>query len=75
MGFQIGEDKRGMRLRNGMWHGLRNDIIMRNYFMENGAKKKIQQESMPGSLSRFFWRQFERAIDLLVHLLLLLKPG
>ena len=22
--------KRGMRLRNGMWHGLRNDIIMRN---------------------------------------------
>ena len=27
--------KGGMSLRNGMWHGLRNDIIM-----ENGAKKK-----------------------------------
>ena len=23
-------DKGGMSLRNGMWHGLRNDIIMRN---------------------------------------------
>ena len=22
--------KGGMRLRNGMWHGLRNDVIMRN---------------------------------------------
>ena len=22
--------KDGMSLRNGMWHGLRNDIIMRN---------------------------------------------
>ena len=22
--------KGGMSLRNGMWHGLRNDIIMRN---------------------------------------------
>ena len=27
-----------MNLRIGMWHGLRNDIIMRNV-MENGPKK------------------------------------
>ena len=25
-----GRVKGGMSLRNGMWHGLRNDIIMRN---------------------------------------------
>ena len=43
--------------------------------MENGAKKKIQQESMRASLPRLFWRQFERAIDLPVHLLLLLQQG
>ena len=31
--------KGGMSLRNGMWHGLRNDIIMRNgiYYYGNGA--------------------------------------
>ena len=43
--------------------------------MENGAKKKIQQESMRASLPRLFWRQFERAMDFPVHLLLLLKQG
>ena len=44
--------------------------------MENGAKKqKIQQESVHASLPRLFWRQFERAIDLPVHLLLLFKQG
>ena len=32
--------KGGMSLRNGMWHGLRNDIIMRNLIYGNGAKKK-----------------------------------
>ena len=26
----IGEGKWGMSLRNGMWHGLRNDIVMWN---------------------------------------------
>ena len=31
--------KGGMSLRNGMWHGLRNDIIMRNVKYGNGAKK------------------------------------
>ena len=43
--------------------------------MENGAKKEIQLESMRESLPRYFWRQFVRAIDLLAHLLLLLKQG
>ena len=38
-------------------------------------RKKIQQESMRASLSRLFWRQFERAIDLPVQLLLLFKQG
>ena len=32
--------KGGMSLRNGMWHGLRNDIIMRNLIYGNGAKIK-----------------------------------
>ena len=66
-----------MSLRNGMWHGLRNDIIMRNLICGKWRKEKqnVQQESMRASLPRYFWRQFERAIDLLVHLLLLLKQG
>ena len=38
-------------------------------------RKKIQQESMRASLPLLFWRQFERSIDLPVHLLLLLKQG
>ena len=28
--ISYGEGKRRMSLRNGMWHALRNDIIMRN---------------------------------------------
>ena len=31
--------KGGMSLRNGMWHGLRNDIIMQNIIYGNSAKK------------------------------------
>ena len=34
-----GRVKDGMSLRNGMWHGLRNDIIMRNVKYENVAKE------------------------------------
>ena len=64
-----------MNLRNGMWHGLRNDIIMQNLIYGKWRKEKIQRESMRASLPRYFWRQFERAIDLLLHLLLLLKLG
>ena len=43
--------------------------------MENEPNKNIQQESMRASLPPVFWRQFERAMDLLVRLLLLLKQG
>ena len=63
--------KGGISLRNGMWHGLRNDIIMR----KNCAKKKFNRKACARLCRAFFWRQFERAIDLLVHLLLLLKQG
>ena len=41
--------------------------------MAHKKKKTFQQESTYASLPRYFWRQFERAIDLLVHLLLLLQ--
>ena len=37
--IQNGEGKKQNELRNGMWHGLRNDIIMRNVIYGNGAKK------------------------------------
>ena len=67
--------KGGMSLRNGMWHGLRNDIIMRNLIYGKWCKEKIQQESLRACLPRLFGRQFERAIDLPVHLLLLFKQG
>ena len=65
--------KEGMSLRNGMWHGLRNDITM-------AQKKKMAQTNKlnrkaRASLPRLFWRQFEGATALLVHLLLLLKQG
>ena len=63
--------KGGMNLLSGMWHGLRNDIIMRNLIYRKWRKKK----NSTGKHARYFWRQFERAIDLLVHLLLLLKQG
>ena len=46
-----------------------------NNLRKIAQKKKIHQESMRSSLPRLLWRQFERAIDLLVHLLLLLKQG
>ena len=44
--------KGGMSLRNGMWNGLRNDIIMRNVKYENGAKKENKLKSMRASLPR-----------------------
>ena len=31
--------KEGMSLRNGMWHGLRNDIIIRNVKYGNWRKE------------------------------------
>ena len=32
--------KGGMSLWNGMWHGLRNDLIMRNLIYEKWRKEK-----------------------------------
>ena len=64
-----------MSLRNGMWRGLRNDIIMPNLIYAKNGGRKHAEESMRASLPRLFWRQFERAIDLPVHLLLLFKQG
>ena len=37
--FLIGEVKGEMSLRNGMWHGLRNDIIMRNVIYAERPKE------------------------------------
>ena len=53
-----------MSLRNGMWHGLRNDTTTRNLIYGKWRKEKIQQESMRASLPRLFWCQFEGAIDI-----------
>ena len=44
-----------MILWNGMWHGLRNDIIMWNLICGKWRKEKIQQESMCASLPRYFF--------------------
>ena len=37
--FHNGGIKGGMSLRNSMWHGLRNDIIMRNLMYEKWRKE------------------------------------
>ena len=38
--LSLGADKRGMSLRNGMWHGLQNDIIMRNLIYGKWRKER-----------------------------------
>ena len=58
--------KGGMRLRNGMWHGLRDNIIMRNVIYGKGAKKYIKQEII-GASPLFFWHKFEGATALLAQ--------
>ena len=59
-----------MILWNGMWHGLRNDIIMWNLICGKWRKEKNSTgKYVRVSAALFFLRQFERAIDLLVHLL------
>ena len=44
--------KGGMSLRNGMWHGLRNDIIMRNVIYAEWLKEINKTENYA-----LFWRQ------------------
>ena len=52
--------KGGMSLRNGMWHGWRNDIIMRNVKYGKRRKEiKVKLKSMRASLPRLFWSQFK----------------
>ena len=49
-----------MSLWNGMWHGLRNDIIMRN-LMAQKKKNKLNGEACARLFRAFLWRQFEGA--------------
>ena len=40
--------KGGMSLRNGMWHGLRNDIIMRNLtYADHFQRNKLSRKERP----------------------------
>ena len=47
--------KGGMRLRNSMWHGLRNDIIMRNLIYGKWRKEKKFNRKAYGRVSRAFF--------------------
>ena len=50
--------KIGMSLWNGMWHGLRIDIIIRNVIYENGAKKllKLNRKAYARICHAYFWQ-------------------
>ena len=61
-----------MSLRNGMWHGLWNDIIMQN--VKYGKWRK-EINSTEKQYAPFFWHQFEGATALPVHLLLLAQTN
>ena len=52
-----------------MWHGLRNDIIMRNVIYGNGAKKYAHTRVSAARFCgrRFFWHKFEGATALLAQ--------
>ena len=41
LGFLAVTVKGGISLRNGMWHGLRNDIIMRNVNFQHVLETEI----------------------------------
>ena len=66
-----GEGKRS--LRNGMWHGLRKDIIMGN--VKYGKWRKETNKTEKHLCRASFWRQFEWAAALQVHLLLLAQTN
>ena len=63
--------KAGMSLRNGMWHGLRNDIIMRNLICAAEWSKEIKLKRAP-----FFGaNQFANAAAvLMLHTMTIKKP-
>ena len=47
--------KGGMSLRNGMWHGLRNDIIMQNLIYGKWRKEKKFNRKACARLCRAFF--------------------
>ena len=47
--------KGGMSLRNGMWHGLRNDMIMRNLIYGKWRKEKTFNRKACARLCRAFF--------------------
>ena len=59
-----------MSLQNGMWHGLPNDIIMRNVIYGNGVKNKLNRKSA----ASFFGRRLFFGTNLKEKLLCWLKP-
>ena len=63
-----------MNLRNGMWHGLRNDIIVWN--LRYGKwRKEINYTEKHARVSHFFGAIFEGATALPVRLLLLAQTN
>ena len=62
-----------MSLRNGMWHGLRNDIVMRNVIYEMAQRNKLNRKSYARLCRVSFWQvifffflpKFEEATALL----------
>ena len=69
----IGDGKRRNEFaeRHLQWHGLRNDIIMRNFIYGKWRKEKNSSGKHARVSVAPFLAPSERAIDLLVHLLLL----
>ena len=67
-----------MSLRNGIWHGLRNDIIMRNVKYGNGAKNKLNRKAYARLCRAFLgsrWHKFEGTTALPVRLLLMAQTN
>ena len=53
--------KGGMSLQNGMWHGLPNDIIMRNVIYGNVQRNKLNRKSYVRLCRVFFGRRLSLA--------------
>ena len=49
--------KGGMSLQNGMWHGLPNNIIMRNVIYGNAQRNKLNRKSYTRLCRVFFGRR------------------
>ena len=53
--------KGGMSLQNGMWHGLPNDIIMRNVIYGNAQRNKLNRKSYARLCRVLFGRRLSLA--------------